>query len=112
MSLPYIPQESEKFEIQTFKKPSNLKNFRKTHVPFSGSPRKHPYDQDKVLLHTDPYSSFTTYYEFNTKDILYVQELPSIVNMDEETVTMVRVWVKKKSVGLRFTPFVVDDVVY
>ncbi len=110
MTLSNIPQESKKFEIQTFRKPRNLKNFRKTHVPFSGSPRKHPYDKDKVLLLSDPYSSFSTYYEFNTKDILYVQELPSIVNMDDEVVTMVRVWVRKKSIGLRFTPFVVDDI--
>ena len=45
MAESYIPKAFEKFEIQTYsKKPGNLKALKKTHVPFTGSPRKHPYD--------------------------------------------------------------------
>ena len=109
MLITNIPQESEKFEIQRYKKPKSIKLLRQSHVAFSGSPRKHPYDTDRVILITDPYSSVTSYYEFKTKDISYVEELVNLVDINGETVPMVRIWVKKKSVAARTSLFVVDD---
>jgi hypothetical protein len=38
-----------------------------------------------------------------------VEELPNIVTVDGETVTMVRVWIKKMSIGMRCSPFIVED---
>ncbi len=109
MPLTHFLQEAKKFEIQSYELPRKSKDLKETHVPFSGSPRKHPYDHDKVILLTDPFSTNTSYFEFKIKDISYVEELPNIVNIDEETVTMVRVWIKKSSVGVRCLPFIVDD---
>jgi inorganic pyrophosphatase len=86
-----------------------LKGLRKTHVPFSGSPLKHPYDRKKVILVPDPYSSSPFYYEFKSNDITFVEKLPSIVNMEGEAVTLVRFWVKKMSVGMVCTPFLVEE---
>lgn len=109
MQSDYYPQEAVKFQIQAYNLPNNLQLLRKTHVAFSGSPRKHPYDSDRVILVVDPFSSYYLYYEFNKNDITYVEELPNIVNLDGETVTMVRVWVKKMSMAIRCTPFIVED---
>ena len=109
MPLSNLLQKSKKFEIQSYKKHFDPKEFSKTHVPFTGSPKKHPYDRNKVILLTEPYGN-SSYYEFNTKDITHIEELPNITNMDEETVTMVRVWVKKKSIGLLCSPFIVEEV--
>ncbi len=109
MTIERYPQESAKFQIQAYKKPKDIHLLRKTHVSFSGSPQKHPYDSEKVILIADPFSSNTLYYEFNKDDISYVEELPNIVNLDGETITMVRVWVKKMSVGIRCSPFIVED---
>jgi hypothetical protein len=109
MPLSDIIEKSKKFEIQSYKKKFNPKEMRKTHVPFTGSPQKHPYDSDKVILLTEPYSS-SSYYEFKKEDIAHVEELPHITNMDEETVTMVRIWIKNKSIGIHCTPFSVEDV--
>jgi hypothetical protein len=39
-----------------------------------------------------------------------VEERPSIVNLDGETVNMVRIWVKKMSIGLHCSPFRVEDL--
>ncbi len=103
-------KEAEKFEIQAYKRPKDIKTLRKTHVSFSGSPKKHPYDSEKVILVADPYSAQNTYYEFYKDDISYVEELPNIVDLEGQTVTMVRVWIKKLSVAVRFSPFVVDDI--
>jgi inorganic pyrophosphatase len=103
------PQEAVKFQIQAYKKPENIHLLKNTHVSFSGSPRKHPYDPDRVILVADPFSTNNFYYEFNKDDISYVEELPNIVNLDAETITMVRVWVKKLSLAIRCSPFVVED---
>lgn len=110
MAMTKFLQEAKKFEIQPYKKPKNIKLLKEDNVPFSGSPHKHPYDSAKVVLIADPYSNNTFYYEFKTEDITFVEELPNMVNEDGETINMARVWIKKKRVGIRCTPFVVEDI--
>ncbi len=109
MGTDNYPQEAPKFQIQAYEKPKDIRLVRKTHVSFSGSPKKHPYDSEKVILVADPFSTSNLFYEFTKKDISYVEELPSLVNQEGETLTMVRVWVKKMSIGLRCSPFIVED---
>lgn len=103
------PQLAEKFEIQAYKRPTDLRSLMRTHVPFTGSPRKHPQDGKKVIIIPDPYSTCATYLEFMAGDISYAEELPSLVNLQGETVPMARVWVKKKSVGVSCSPFIVEE---
>ena len=109
MTSESYPQEAVKFHIQAYQKPKNVQALRKTHVSFSGSPKKHPYDTDKVILVSDPFSTNTLYFDFNKDDISYLEELPNLVNLDGESITMVRIWVKKMSVGIRCSPFIVED---
>src|SRR5210317_1506246 len=109
MPIRHFPEEHEQFEVQVYKKPKSLKLLKETHIAFTGSPRKHPYDQERVILITDPYSKTTSYYEFKTADISYVEELVNLVDMDGDTVPMARIWVKKKSIGARASLFIVDD---
>ncbi len=109
MKVPVYLQETQKFEIQAYEKPKDVRRLKDSHVSFSGTPRKHPYDPDKVVLIVDPYSANTFYYEFRTEDIAYVEELPSIVNLEGTTITMVRLWIKKRSIAVRCTPFVVQE---
>ena len=105
----YFPQKAAKLEIQAYKQSQDIGQLRKSHVPFSGLLKKHPHDDAKVVLVTDPDSTSTSYYEFKTGDIGYAQELPTLVNLEGETMTMIRIWVKKKSLGIRFIPFLVED---
>ena len=110
MTITRLLQEAQKLEVQAYKKPPNIKTLKEGNIPFSGSPFKHPYDDNKIILVADPYSTNTFYYEFKTEDISFVEELPNIVNIEGENVNMARVWVKKKRIGLRCTPFVVEDL--
>ncbi|MDM8525637.1 inorganic pyrophosphatase Ppa [Desulfococcaceae bacterium HSG8] len=111
MPLTHFPQEVKKFEIEAYKKrPENLSELKKTHVPFTGSPLKHPYDSEKIILVADPFSSNTFYYEFRTDDISHMEELPNLVNLEGDSIFITRLWVKKKRVGLRCVPFVVEDI--
>lgn len=103
-------QMAEKFEIQSYKRPRNVKGLLKSHVPFSGSPRRHPYDDHKVILVPDPYSTQAHYYVFETGDITHAEELASLVDANANAVPMVRLWVKKNSIALQCSPFVVDEL--
>ncbi len=102
-------QAIKKFEIEAYKRPGSLKELRKNHVPFSGSPIQHPYDAKKIILIVDPYSTNTSYYEFKKVDVSFAEELPSTVDLEGKTVTMARIWVKKMSVGMLCSLFLVGE---
>ena len=110
MSDKTIPKKSEKFEIQAYKRPQNIKELMESHVPFSGAPQRHPHEPDKVILVPDPFSTHTFYYEFEAEDISFVEELPSLVDIEGKTISMARIWLKKKSIGVRCSPFVVEEI--
>ena len=109
MTLTNVLQKAEKFELQAYRRPADRRRIAETHVAYTGSPFTHPHNRDKVILVADPFSQNTFYYEFNTDDIAIAEDLPSMVNQDDESVTMVRLWVKKGALALRCTPFRVDD---
>jgi hypothetical protein len=81
----------------------------KDNVSFTGAPRKHPYDPKKILLISDPFSSNTIIFEFTTSDISHIEEISHMVSEAGEGLHIVRIWVRKGSLGLRYEPFVVAD---
>ena len=109
MTPTHLQKVAEKFEIQAYKRPRDIKELRKTHVPFTGSPQKHPHDRNRVILISDPYSTYTSFFEFLKKDISYIEELPNLVNLEGDAILMVRIWVKKRSIAVRSTAFMVED---
>ena len=110
MPINTLLKKTEKFEIEKYKKPKDRKTLIETHIPYSGSPLKHPYDTEKMILVTDPYYTSTFYYEFNKSDIAFIEELPNLVNLEGEVFTMVRIWITKMSIAVRCTPFIVGDI--
>jgi inorganic pyrophosphatase len=107
MTVKKFLEKTKKFELEAYKKfPDLLLN----HVPFTGAPQKHPYDKDKIILVADPFSTNTFYYEFDIDDIEGVEELPSLVTLEGESVTMLRLWVRKGSIGIKGMPFVVEHI--
>ncbi len=109
MPISKILKSSRQFEIQAYKEPGDIRQMSLTHVSFSGSPFHHPYDKEKVILLVDPFSSNTLYYEFFTKDISFAEHLENMVDPEGKTLSIARIWVKKKSAGIRCTPFIVED---
>ena len=103
-------QKAEKFEIEKYKAPKDIHSLSKTHVPYSGSPQKHPLDPEQIVLVPDPYNAIGPYLEFSKGDIAYVEKLANIVNMDGETVSMARIWVKKGGIAVHCTPFKVASL--
>jgi len=108
MSIINFLKLKEKFEIQSYRRPRDID--KNNFVPFTGSPRKHPRSTNKIFLIVDPFSPNTLYYEFRIKDIGFAEEQPKITTIDGDSVPMARIWVKKHSVGVQCTPFIVDDI--
>ena len=48
-------------------------------LAFIGSPRKHPYDDAKIILIVEPRDGTSAIYEFKTADIVCARDLPSPV---------------------------------
>jgi hypothetical protein len=90
---------------------TSQKNYREAGVAFSGAPKKHPTDKEKLVLIADPFSTHTHFYEFNISDILHVEELPHLVAESGESLNTVRIWVRKGSIGIKYEPFVVEDTI-
>ena len=103
------PEEAPTFQLQAFRKPQDIRLLRLENVSFSGSPRKHPYDPGKVVLVVDPYSENTIFYEFTKSDVAFVEELPSVVDLEGNTFPMIRMWVRRNSLAVRSTPFITGD---
>lgn len=105
MTVKNLLKHAERFEVDTYKP----RDFRESHISFMGAPEKHPSAPDKIILVPDPFSANISYYEFAAADVAGVEELPSLVDAEGTSVKMCRVWVRKGSVGVRSTPFVVED---
>ncbi|MBW2019365.1 MAG: inorganic pyrophosphatase Ppa [Deltaproteobacteria bacterium] len=106
MTIQKFLEKAKKYEVKIYEKyPDLIIN----HVPFTGAPQKHPYHEDKIILIADPFSTQPFYYEFDIADIEVIEELPSVVTMEGESVIMVRVWVRKGSIGVKSVPFVVEE---
>lgn len=108
MTIDTLLKNAEKFELDTYKKPPD---FLERHVSFTGMPEKHPYDPEKIMLIADPLSTNVSYYEFDITDIEGAEELPNLGTIDGKSVRIIRIWVRRGSIGIRSTPFVVEDTV-
>lgn len=78
-------------------------------VAFSGTLRKHPNDPEKCILFAEPTGSEPAILEFRKADIKAVEELPSLVDETGYPRQVMRLWIRKGSLGVRYEPFEVDD---
>lgn len=108
MTIDKFLELKDSLELQKYVR--NLDFDKKSCCSFYGTPKKHPYKENRVILVADPFSEHTFYYEFNMKDILSIEEQPSITNIEGDSVSMVRLWVKNKSIGLQCAPFIVGNI--
>ena len=94
---------------------SGIAKFAKGHpndgVPFTGYPRVHPSEKNKLILVNDPLGAEPTVLEFKLEDVLFVEEVPSAVTEAGEGVPLVKLWIKRGAVGMIIEPFEVIDPV-
>jgi inorganic pyrophosphatase len=78
-------------------------------LPFTGYPRQHPFEKDKLIFVFDPLGDSPTILEFKLNDILYVEDLPSAVTETGEGMRLVKIYVKRGAYGVIHEPFEVQD---
>ncbi len=78
-------------------------------VNFVGSPIKHPYEDSKFILICDPLSPKTEFIEFQKEDVMYVEELPSLISEKGESIYMAKIFIKKGRIAIKYKPFVVGE---
>ncbi len=84
-------------------------------VPFTGSLKKHPYDQEKCLIlllqsqRRMPWFKKGEILEIKTRDMLGIDEMPSSIDLAGTTIRMFRIWVRRGAIAVRFEPFEVTD---
>jgi len=78
-------------------------------IPFSGYPRQHPSDKNKIILVCDPLGSHPVILEFKMEDVLFVEETHQAVTESGEGILMVKLWVRKGSHGMILEPFEVNE---
>lgn len=94
------------FEMESY----NRKEERtRDSVSFTGSPRKHPYDPEKMLLVIDPSGESIHFYEFIIGDIVYYEQISNIVTDSGRTIPMARIYLPKGCIGIEYRPFKVDE---
>lgn len=103
MDLDLLLKKTEKLEIEVYKKPPA---FTANHVSFEGTPRKHPYNPERIVIIVKPFCEDVCYYDFRLADVEGMEELSNIVNSSGNSLPMFRVWVKKGSVGIKALPVI------
>jgi hypothetical protein len=78
-------------------------------IPFTGYPRQHPSEKQKLVLIYDPLGKNPAVLEFKLDDILHVEDVPSAVTETGEGVPLIKLWVRKGAHGVILEPFEVDD---
>jgi hypothetical protein len=78
-------------------------------IPFTGYPRAHPSEKNKLILVNDPLGPEPVVLEFKLDDVLFVEEIPSAVTEEGEGVPMVKLWIQRGAVGVVIEPFEVDE---
>lgn len=78
-------------------------------LPFSGYPRQHPSEKDKLLLVHDPLGPSPTVLEFRLDDLLFVEDIPQAVTESGEGVPLVKLWIRQGAHGVILEPFEVSE---
>ncbi|HOO70954.1 MAG TPA: hypothetical protein PK926_04255 [Spirochaetota bacterium] len=95
---------SEKYAIDIFRDA----NFSLRHKPFEGTPKKHPTDDNILVLISDPFSRRSKFYEFSVESIGTIEEIGTRTSDHGESAYFIRVWIKKGLTALKTEPFIVE----
>ncbi|MDR2864926.1 MAG: hypothetical protein LBV68_04870 [Spirochaetaceae bacterium] len=81
-------------------------------ITFTGIPRQNPADKKKIILVQELSGEKPVVTEFKLDDILYMEEIPQAVTESGEGVPKIKIWVRKRAIGLLLEPFEVDNPVH
>lgn len=82
-------------------------DFKEEYISFEGSPKRHPSNENILLLVTNPFDEIKQFYEFNIETISAVEEIGTITDEETRSAYQVRIWVKKGTMAVKSETFIV-----
>jgi len=81
--------------------------YNEDYHPFEGSPKRHPSNENILILIANPFEDNKEYFEFHLDTISAVEEIGTLTSSENKSVYQVRVWVKKGTLAVRSETFLV-----
>jgi hypothetical protein len=78
-------------------------------VPYVGEPKQSASEPGKVFLRLNRLSSNGALLEFKTEDVLFAENVETVVDIEGGTFQIVKIWVRIGSIGIKLEPFSVQD---
>ncbi len=88
------------FDLQKYKKSDSINDA----IIIVGAPFINPVKTDKIVISQAIFSENKIFYEFDIKDVITWEEIDKIVNSKGTTITLIKLYIKKGSIGIRYEP--------
>lgn len=82
-------------------------NYNEESYPFEGSPKRHPTNENILILIANPFEESKHFYEFHLDTINAVEEIGTLTSNENDSVYQIRVWVKKGTMAVKSETFIV-----
>ena len=82
-------------------------NFHLNYTSFEGSPKKHPTDENILILLNSNLSVEKTFFEFSLNTIGNIEDLGTVTDSNGKSNYVVKIWVKKGTTAIKAQPFII-----
>lgn len=82
-------------------------NYGEEYTHFEGSPKRHPTNENILILIANPFEVNKKFFEFHLDTISAVEEIGTLTSDDNKSVYQIRVWVKKGTMAVKSETFIV-----
>jgi hypothetical protein len=80
-------------------------NYNEEYFPFEGSPKRHPSNENILILIANPFEENKQFFEFHMDTISAIEEIGTLTSDDCQSAYQIRVWVKKGTMAVRSETF-------
>lgn len=84
-------------------------NYSEDYHPFEGSPKRHPTNENILILITNPFEEIKHFFEFHLDTIGAVEEIGTMTS-ENNSAYLIRVWVKKGTIAVKSETFIVWSI--
>jgi len=82
-------------------------NYSEEYTSFEGSPKRHPTNENILILIANPFDDNKHFYEFHLDTVSAVEEIGTLTSDNSKSIYQVRVWVKKGTMAVKSETFIV-----
>jgi hypothetical protein len=82
-------------------------NYNEEYHPFEGSPKRHPSNENILILIANPFEENKQFFEFHMDTIGAIEEIGTLTSENSQSAYLIRVWVKKDTMAVKSETFTV-----